>query len=99
VPILLRAITLLPGELDLGLGAAVFSPSRQSPAEPTPPVAPTPAGTAGFAGISASVLLLSGFAALLVMFSAAVPRLIRRLDAVSASWRPMPFLSLLERPG
>jgi hypothetical protein len=31
--------------------------------------------------------------------SAARPRITRRLEEVSASWRPMPFLSLLERPG
>jgi hypothetical protein len=80
-------------------GTAASSVPRQSPVQPTPPVAPTPAGAAGSAGISSSLLLLSGFAALLVMFSAAVPRFTRGLDAVSASWRPMPPVSLLERPG
>jgi hypothetical protein len=63
------------------------------------PLPPQPGGMAGSAGISSSLLLLSSLAALLVMFSAAFPRFTRRLDAVPASWRPMPLLSLLERPG
>jgi len=37
--------------------------------------------------------------ALLVTFSAAHPRLGRRMRAIPATWRPAPRLSLLERPG
>ena len=48
---------------------------------------------------SSSALLLAGFAALLVLFSAAFPRFTRRNDEASAPWRPLPFVSLLERPG
>jgi hypothetical protein len=84
-----------------GPPAGTTSPSgpQQSPVPTTPPVPPMPGGMVGASGISSSVLLLSSFTALLVLFSAACRRFTRRLDAVSASWRPTPFLSLLERPG
>jgi hypothetical protein len=80
-------------DVSLPTGTTVPSAPERSP------IPPLPTGMMGSAGISSSLLLFSSFAALLVMFSAAFPRFTRRLDAVPASWRPMPLLSLLERPG
>jgi hypothetical protein len=76
-----------------GPDAAAFSPA------PNTPVPQAPDGMLGAAGGSSTGLYLAGFAVLLLLTAWALPRLARRLDEASALWRPMPFLSLLERPG
>jgi hypothetical protein len=65
---------------------------------PSAPVPDVPGGMLGAAAGSSTGLYLAGFAVLLLT-AWALPRLARRLDEASALWRPMPFLSLLERPG
>ena len=70
-----------------------------SPAPPTAPVPHAPDGALGAAAGSSTALYLAGFAVLLLLTAWALPRLARRLDEASALWRPMPFLTLLERPG
>jgi hypothetical protein len=95
-----RGLGIFPAHWLVSFGYGVGRPAdTASPSGPRQPVPQTPGGMAGVAGISASALLLSGFAALLVLFSAAFPQFTRRLGAVSAPWRPLPLLSLLERPG
>ena len=70
-----------------------------SPASPSVPAPQTPGGALGAAAGSSTGLFLAGFAVLLLLTAWALPRLARRLDEASALWRPMPFLTLLERPG
>jgi hypothetical protein len=74
--------------------ARAHAPSPSAPRQP-----PVPGSGIAGSGATSSALLLTSLAALLVLFSAAWRRFTRRLDEVSASWRPMPFVSLLERPG
>jgi hypothetical protein len=85
--------------------AALGSSSLLSGADvtgtPTPsaPIPDVPDGMLGATAGSSTGLYLAGFAVLLLLTAWALPRLARRLDEASALWRPMPFLSLLERPG
>jgi hypothetical protein len=79
-----------------GLGRGIIT---ASPIAPSVPVPESPDGALGAAGGSSTGLSLAGFAALLLLAAWAVPRLARRLVAASALWRPVPFISLLERPG
>ena len=78
-------------------GAGRTATRSTSPSAPGQPPLPAP-GIAG-SGATSSTLLLNSLAVPPLPLSAAGPRLTQRLDEVSASWRPMPFLSLLERPG
>jgi hypothetical protein len=84
----------------LQLGGLLFEAGgSSSPAPPSTPAQQTPGGALGAATGSSTSLNLAGFAGLLLLTAWALPRLARRLDEASALWRPMPFLSLLERPG
>jgi hypothetical protein len=91
--------------MTLGLSLNTIEPagagadSNAQPISPFPPRLPgAPSGssvTAPFGGLT-----FFGFAALLVaalLWAARAPS--RILEGASGSWRPTPFVSLLERPG
>jgi hypothetical protein len=80
-------------------GATLETSGATAPAPRQAPAPQTPGGALGAAAGSSTGLYLAGFAVLLLLAAWALPRLARRLDEASALWRPMPFLSLLERPG
>jgi hypothetical protein len=81
-------------------GTSLVEPSGSgSPVPPSTPWPRAPGGALSVAAGSSTSLFLAGFAALLALAAWALPRLARRPDAASALWRPMPFVSLLERPG
>lgn len=95
-----------PGESNGSRGA---TPSRTGHADgipgtpgappiPTGPSAPSPAGLSG--GPSGTAFFFSGFAALVAALSfGAARRQSRRLIPAVAVWRPVAFVSPLERPG
>jgi hypothetical protein len=57
-------------------------------------------GSSGSTSTSSSGFFFFGFAGLLVgLWAAFAPALSRRLQGSPASWRPTPYLSLLELPG
>jgi hypothetical protein len=89
--------TAFAGALFAGGGNAASGSTGSSPSQSP---APTPPGGAlsSVPGSAPGGLFLI-FAALLVAWSAARPRLMRGLIPVPATWRPVPLLSLLERPG
>ena len=86
--------------------AASVAPHADSPASGTQR-APGPGDPghlpgvfSGAAQVAPNGLSLFGFAALLlVALMAAAPAISRRIQIPPASWRPVPFISLLERPG
>jgi hypothetical protein len=86
--------------------STVLSPSDSSAMAPaggsSPTRAPTDAPSPGAPsdGGSLSGFFFFGIAALLLgLLGLAAPALGRRLQGIPASWRPAPYLSLLERPG
>ena len=99
-PTLLRSLTL-------PLAAGSFDPSQtaSNSAHPEPTPGPGdpgdfPGGTPAAPEIAPNGLFQFGFAALLlVALMAAAPAIRRRIQIPPASWQPVPFISLLERPG
>ena len=96
-----RQMDMPSGWLGLGPGkpvsVAVVSPALHPALPPPPPVPPVtlPAFTAGLS----STLLFSIFAALMAAVGWAAPRVGRRVLPAPARWRPLLFVSVLERPG
>jgi hypothetical protein len=87
------------------LSSALYPSARSAPVptdvpshHPAPSDAPVPGAPDGV-GPSGGIFFF-GFAALLLgLLGFAAPALSRRLQGIPASWRPAPYLSLLERPG
>jgi hypothetical protein len=69
-----------------------------TPHDDRAPVSPTDLATSA-GGTASPGSQLFAFAALALASALALPKLTRRLRWSSAVWRPMPLLSLLERPG
>jgi hypothetical protein len=88
--------------------APVFSPGRdhgrgdpgdRDPAPPPPSPVPGPSGGAAAAAGVAAAMALAGRATLVVAFFAFLLNGLYRYRFSLAVWRPVPFVSLLERPG
>ena len=68
----------------------------QAPHGPGPA---SPGAGAGAGGAASALAMAGAIAALLAALSLTAPRLVRRLRLPPALWRPVAFVSLLERPG
>jgi hypothetical protein len=67
---------------------------------PSAPDAPAPAANGAGAGAASSVFFFfAGMALLAGLLLLRAPGVLRRLQTAAAVWRPVHFVSLLERPG
>jgi hypothetical protein len=84
----------------ISLSAPSSGPALDARPSPAPDPMNGPSSQPGIAGPSSNGFFLFGFVALLLsLLGLAAPAIGRRLRIAPACWRPVPFVSLLERPG